>query len=272
MVDELPKKQRKRSPNYPGLSLQEAIERSRQLHEKEGRHAANIEILLSHWGYASKSGAGMVTLAALLKYGLLEDEGSGKTRKARLSDDAWTVLNDPSSKETLGIIQRLALLPPIYSDVWKRYGASLPSDATLKRDLVLDMGFNEGAAAEFIKNFRRTIAFAQLDSKVKPHEVMGNDELRIDSTEIPRTQDREIGENQRITQTGVDVGMVEIPLVIPVENGKWPRLIVPSRMSESQFRAMLTMIEAIKAGLVEPANEQPKPAVTDGVETPGELN
>jgi len=85
------KKTRQRSPSYPGIGLEAALGRAKALYQEEGRNAAPNEAILDHWGYASKSGPGLVTLAALKRFGLLQTEGPGK---ARLTNLALSIILD----------------------------------------------------------------------------------------------------------------------------------------------------------------------------------
>jgi hypothetical protein len=171
---EVHKPKRPRSPGYPGISLREAIEKARVLHGKESRSAAPIEAIYDHWGYAPKSGAGNVAISALKKFGLIEDEGSGQKRKARLSDLGLRIVLDErvDSPEREEAIRRAALLPKIHRDIWEHFGGSLPSDANLRHFLRFERGFTENAAAELIKELHDTVAFAQLDPSdiVSPSE------------------------------------------------------------------------------------------------------
>src|SRR5207249_11431587 len=64
-------KSKPRSPSYPGINLEEAIERAKIIYERERRHETAENTILEHWGYKPKSGAGIMTLAALKAFGLL---------------------------------------------------------------------------------------------------------------------------------------------------------------------------------------------------------
>src|SRR5688572_19499707 len=87
-------KKRERSPEYPGLNLEEALAFAKILYEKERRNAAPINGILKHWGYAPRSGPGLRAIAALERFGLVVSEGSGDGRKARISEDAFRILVD----------------------------------------------------------------------------------------------------------------------------------------------------------------------------------
>lgn len=152
------RKKRPRSPSYPGISLEQAIERARVIYDREGRNAAPFEAILEDWGYSPKSGAGSVVLAALRKYGLLVYEG----QTARLSDLALRILwDEEDSEDRRTAIKEAALKPSLHAELWREYEGSLPSDATL-RTALRRRRFAETAIPEVIDVFRSTLAFAQL--------------------------------------------------------------------------------------------------------------
>src|SRR5205807_366120 len=110
---------------------------------------------------------------ALKKFGLLLDQGSGPNRKARLSETALKILLDEeSSPARADLIREAALTPNIHRELWQEFGGSLPSDATLRKHLLLDKSFTESAVEEFVPQFKGTIAFAQLtpDDKLSGNE------------------------------------------------------------------------------------------------------
>ena len=88
------KKAKERSPNYPGINLEAALEKARILREREGKHYAPIETVLKHWGYVPKSSGGLVALSALKKFGLIDDQGKGEKRQVKLSDLELKILLD----------------------------------------------------------------------------------------------------------------------------------------------------------------------------------
>src|SRR5438105_7920687 len=86
MAEEVaPRKKRDRSPSYPGIGWRVAVERVRTIYGQERRNGAPAEAILRGWGYSPKNGDGYTALAALKKFGLIEDAGSGASRQARIS-------------------------------------------------------------------------------------------------------------------------------------------------------------------------------------------
>jgi hypothetical protein len=162
------KRKRMRSPAYPYISLESAIKRAREFHEREGRNAANIRVTVKHWGYEEKSSSGLQTVAALVSFGLMQDEGTGEKRKLQLTPKALRILldTDPLSTARVDAIKACALAPKVHQDLWNKYkwGTNPPSDASLANVLTFEWEppFNEKSVGGFIRQFKETIAFAKL--------------------------------------------------------------------------------------------------------------
>ena len=149
-----------RSPSYPAIPLDQAIARARTLYERESRNAVPISLIQEHWGYRPGTGPANTTLAAVKKFGLLADEGSGDLRTGRLTELALEILLNPEPEEA---IRRAALTPKIHRELLAAYQESgLPSDAALRYELIRNREFTETGAGEFIAQFRKTLNFAQL--------------------------------------------------------------------------------------------------------------
>src|SRR3989442_6142805 len=64
-----------RSPNFPIVSLKEAIEKVRVLYDKDRRSPMTPSVVLEHLGYArKKSGTAGRVVSALRQFGLLDIE------------------------------------------------------------------------------------------------------------------------------------------------------------------------------------------------------
>ena len=176
-ADSLAARKRTRSPAYPYVNLETAITRAKQFYDKEQRNGANINIAAKHWGFVDGSSSGSQTVAALMSFGLMQDEGTGDRRAVKLTQAALRILLDtrPDSTERADLIRTAALAPKIHKQLWDKWGMDLPSDAQLKHTLLFDWEtpFNENAVDFFIGEYRSTIAFAKLteSDKVVESEV-----------------------------------------------------------------------------------------------------
>jgi hypothetical protein len=148
-----------RSPSFPFISLPEALHRARELYDAERRNLVHPDVAVAHWGYSPRSSGGKQTIAALRAYGLLEDVRGD----LRLTDRAQHILvREPGTAGRSDLLRQAALSPPVFSRLWERYGGDLPSDKSLRSYLVLELKFNENAVEDLLRNYRETLAFAEL--------------------------------------------------------------------------------------------------------------
>ncbi|HTW20332.1 MAG TPA: hypothetical protein VME70_08990 [Mycobacteriales bacterium] len=236
-----------RSPSYPGIPLYTAIERARTIYAREGKNPAPISAITRHWGYKTPTtGPASVTYAALKKFGLIEDTGNGAHRVATLTTLALDIiLNNPGRPDA---VQEAALAPPIHAEMWEKYGAELPSDDTLRWELVGQRNFTESGFREFIRVYRETIAWAQLTSKQR---LSAKDQEPTDadtSTESNATLAAEDRGQLQDRRGGVSGATLTIP--VPIVGGA--PVIVEGQfpITEAAWDQFIAVLNAMKPGLV----------------------
>ena len=159
---------RLKSPPFPAIPLQRAIERADQLYRTERDHLVPMASAAKAWGMSPTSSSPIQTVAALKQYGLVEDEGAGPARKVRLTKDALRVILDkqPQSTERDAAIFRCFLAPKIFAELWSKWGFEMPSDQTIINYLVLERRlagvapFSDAGALELLGNYRSSMGFA----------------------------------------------------------------------------------------------------------------
>ena len=168
------KRKRVRSPNYPAIDLQEALNRAKEFHDQEDRHPANIEVASRHWGYKSYKSGGSLVIAALISFGLMESEGTRSNRRVKLSPLGLSIVLDPRpiSEDRTQSLQTAALTPKIHQELWDLWGKSLPSQVNMQYHL-RTRGFNKATVDKFIERYKDTLAFAGLldGGKISPAEL-----------------------------------------------------------------------------------------------------
>jgi hypothetical protein len=164
------KDKKQRSPSYPFISLEQAVERARKLWAKENNHAATVSDAAKHWGYKAKSSGALLTISALKQFNLAEVVGSGAGRKVRLTALAKRILLDEikDSPSRVTAIKEAALGPKLYAELFNKWGASsLPSDESFRTYLRLDRGFNETVIQTVMTDYKATLSFAKLSDSDK---------------------------------------------------------------------------------------------------------
>lgn len=155
------KKDGERSPNFPAMTLEEAIQKARALWDAEKRSFAPVKVVYKHWGYSPTSSGARSVLAALNAFGLLDFRGSGDTREGKLSQRALTILIDPDAAPQE--LRNAAKAPKLYRELLASYPEGFPSDATLRSNLILKRGFNDKTVDSAIRDFKKTMEFAKVD-------------------------------------------------------------------------------------------------------------
>lgn len=250
MPDEAAGKRRKgRSPSYPGISLETAIRRARALYEVEGRNAVPISAIAQNWGYKSPTtGPASVTYAALKKYSLITDEGTGTDRVARLTDLALDILLSPSEQDRARYVREAALAPPIHSELWNQYQSTgLPSDSALHWELVRNRDFTDSGANDFIQEFRETIAFANLSSS-RPESDESRETDDNDTHTAPEEQRSSFASHAKVARQRTSERGLSYP--VPVALGEDVVIEGQFPITEEKWAQFLTVLEAMKPALV----------------------
>jgi hypothetical protein len=162
---------RLRSPNYPSISLPEAITKVKMIYEKEYTNHASREVMVKAMGYSGINGASAVVFSALTKYGLLTSVGSDQYR---VSDDALNIiLYSKGEPQRFEAIERSASSPQLFADLSEQYPSTLPSDDNLTATLV-KKGFNPKWVTDIVRNYRETVEFVRSESSHPvPPEIHG---------------------------------------------------------------------------------------------------
>jgi hypothetical protein len=245
----------RRSPSYPAVNLETAVRRARELYAHERQHLTSVDTIAGHWKYKSLNGPAHLTLAALKKYGLIVDDGKGTTRRAGLTDLAVNVLENPDVGARDEALRRAALNPSIHRELWETYGNSPPSDANLKWILTRERGFTDTGAAEFIRVYKETVAYAKLDSTKAVSSAGPAEEAldREDSDESGPPSDASTHQSRSKPRASTP-GMT--PYSIPIFNGR--SVIVEGNfpLSEEDWAQFMTVLSAMKPALVDRPDEQ----------------
>lgn len=214
-----------RSPSYPLFSLEVAIEKAKGIYDNDRRSATSADVVASHMGYRAAKGLGGRAVSALRQYGLLEENAG----KYRISELGYTLVHFAhDSMEWLAAVADAATRPTLFRELLDQYPEGLPSDATLRNDL-LKRGFNPSAISEVIAVLRDSLSLAKRGGMI--HNGGGAESL-MPATQIqPDTTQSQLGTHPGSPQdtprtsarpgTRQDVfSLVEGPVTI-----QWPAVI-----------------------------------------------
>lgn len=161
---------RVRSPNYPTLSLPEAIKSVTAIQAAEQHLAAPKEVAAKHLGYTSYHGLAGRVISAIEKYGLLEDVSGDKVKVSSL---AMSILFPSSPAEKQKAINEAAFKPTLFAAIKEEWGGAQPSDENL-RVYLIRRKFGSDALDRVIQVYRETMALVTPESGEYIAGVSGN--------------------------------------------------------------------------------------------------
>lgn len=250
--DDGARRHRTRSPSYPAIGLEEAITRTGAIYRNYITHAVRVPTVITMFGLSPRSGTGSGIVAALIKFGLLNDEGTGDARAVNVTDIGRRIVLRPmDSAERIQLVRDAALRPTIHRELWERFGATLPDDTLLKDFLIVDRAFNPAVVDDFIQEYRDTLAYAGL---------LGGDNI------VPQAQDEGLPEDDVVSATVLGAtarataealpGAVRATAVAPTEKLRLPmfdKAVISmswdTPMTEDEWEAMVTMLTALKPAM-----------------------
>src|SRR5580698_1746713 len=153
-----PKKAGHRSPNYPAFDLATALEKVKAVYDNDKRTATTLSVIAGHLGYKHTDGPGGRALSCLRQYGLLEESAG----LLKVSEAAYKLLVLPEEDaERPVLLKQAALKPNLYRQLHDDYADQIPSDATLKSNLI-NRGYNPDSLDTLIGDFRATMELAKV--------------------------------------------------------------------------------------------------------------
>ena len=210
-----------RSPAFPFIGLERALERALEVYAKERKHPVPLTALAQHWRYRAKSSGVQQTISSLKQYGFLAESGSGKDRTLRLTKLALRIILDevPESPERAQAIKEAALTPKLFREMFDLWGVDFPSVEHMRTFLRRDKGFNEDSLSAAIRNYHDTLEYSKLSKsdKLLPYEEPNGEGETM--TGQPEEQDRV---RRQVNPTGHGISREVFSLGDGVVTLEWP--------------------------------------------------
>jgi len=261
-----PQRRRLRSPSYPSIGLPEAISLARRIYDKVSMYPENQETLAQLLGYDTGSSWLGLRLSALTKFGLAEiiPGNSSRGKACVLTALAETLVTwNPASNEYKSALRQAALRPPIYNDLWTRFGPEFPTNREMTTYLVDERKFNPNVVNTLIADFRATAECADLKSLPMPKPTVQVDGTTIDAysrTYLPGAESirtvpprektpyvlgQSAAETLRLWQEPIEK-ITQRTTAIPLADGETATITMPKKMSPQSWQMLLDTLELWK--------------------------
>lgn len=151
---------RPRSPNYPNVSLPDAIARVRRVFERDRQGPIEREVVARHMGYSGLSGASDKVIGSIMQYGLLERVAKGEMRVSKLAVD---IFHPDRAEDRRRAIALAGMAPPVFRALRERFGNKMPSKEALASYLVRQNFLNR-AIPPLVSAYSETSEFLEQEN------------------------------------------------------------------------------------------------------------
>jgi len=229
---------RVRSPNYPALSLPEAVEKVHMVYRSQHTHGAPREVVVKGMGYAGLNGASATAVSALMKYGLLDRSGD----ELKVSSRAMCIIAPHSQEEKAEALRDAAFSPPLFSELAEKFPDRMPSDEVLKNYLIRK-GFATGALPSVISAYKETSEMVERDAA--PYDLGHSQQHEDPEMHAPPTSLAPIRQEPVSADIGRKIKASERQISLyDFEDGQYVRIVATKEISTEEALDMAeTMIE-----------------------------
>ena len=239
-----PAGQRDRSPAYPIIPLETALERLVAFEEHFKCSPAELGRAGAAWGIKSKA-YGDRTAAALKYYGLLNYENGETGRQIVISEQGRKYLRAQQEHIRQKVKEEAALTPPQILKFWGLWGRDRPADEVCLDDLVLKNSFSDLGARKFLKIYDATITFAGLadssEAAASNDEGVGAQEIQqqqsVSPSPISTLPPSELEKDSSGASDESKVNEGSRKAVFPIEDGD-VTLIFPKNISSDSLEEL----------------------------------
>lgn len=146
---------RLRSPNFPGLPLDEAIESAREIFDKSRHAEIPREVVAKDLGYTGLTGRSAIVLGALNQYGLVEKTSKGNMKVSQIAAD---ILHGYPESVRLEALYKAGREPSLFKAIFDKFDNHIPSDNAV-RSFLIQSGFTNEGSEKALKTFLETNRF-----------------------------------------------------------------------------------------------------------------
>ena len=169
-----------RSPNYPFITLGDAIERVNRIYSADGTRPITAETAAQHMGYGGLNGASRKVISALRKYGLLAGRGDDVT----VTKDSVTIIQDrelDDQSDRREALMRALTSSSVFADLHERYGAD--SSTIAINSYLAKNDFSKDGAASCAETYKASAEFVvkELEAYTPNDEDSEEDESDLDA-------------------------------------------------------------------------------------------
>lgn len=143
---------RQRSPSYPSVPLQQAVDLVAKIHKTCRTNIITREDAVREMGYSGLTGRSLKVLSALIQFGLLDKAGKGDVK---VTQRAVEILHGIDRADREEAMLEAALAPQLFRDIHERFPDGIPAESAI-RSYLIKQDFMDVAISPAINAFLET--------------------------------------------------------------------------------------------------------------------
>ena len=253
---------RVRSPGYPSISLPQAIDIIKKLHDHNRTNAIEREAAAKDLGYTGLTGQSAKILSGLQHYGLVEKAGKGGIRVSRTAVDIIHPVNASGRKAAL---REAAFTPGLFHALAERFSDGVPSENALRSYLMRE-NFSSAAITPAVSSFLETYHFLQqegagesLDADVGTDLVLSGSDI-IEGDDIIEAYEQPQGRDMAPRQPSALGGQGVNERVVYVEEGgpgQYLKLVASGDLDDYLLEAIEDFVRRQRKRLAKNTKDDP---------------
>jgi len=156
---------RMRSPNFPGLPLEEAIKFVKVIWDKNRRAPISREAGAKDLGYTGLTGRSLQVLGALNQYDLIENLTKGQMRVTATAEQVLIGFPEDVKRAAVTAAGRA---PSLYREIYDRFEGHIPGENAV-RSFLFQRGFTNEGVEKALKTFIETNRYVEIFGDSESH-------------------------------------------------------------------------------------------------------
>lgn len=165
---------RMRSPNFPGISLEQAVKAVEQIFDNNRQAVIMREDGAKDIGYSGLTGRSLKILGALNQYDLIENVQKGQMQ---VTDTARDILHGYPNDVRLAALHRAGNAPSLFNNIYERFDGEIPGENAV-RSFLMQNGFTNKGVEKALESFLATNRYLEIKGASKSHRDVEPDDAQ----------------------------------------------------------------------------------------------
>ncbi len=170
---------RMRSPNFPGIPLEQAVKLVAEIFKNNRQNVIPRESAAKDLGYSGLTGRSVKLLGALNQYDLIANSAKGQMK---VTQTAFDILHGIEKEDRLEALHKAGNSPTLFQAIYERFPDGIPGDNAV-RSFLISKGFTDKGVDSALNSFLETNRYLELSGVSESYGDEGENEQESGSLE-----------------------------------------------------------------------------------------